>query len=96
MKLVRAQFVFQKPKSTKVVTVDFDDEAEVVVVKDGHDTFSVDNKKREYGGTPFKPCVSHCSRVIEVAQRQPVKPTATPLTKRQRKLIQPALSLHLP
>lgn len=66
MKLLTAQFEFAG--NTHVM---FDGDEIVVLI--GKDRFVVDNKPRPYGGRPHKPCVSHCTRVIEYAERKAVK-----------------------
>ena len=86
LKPTKAVFEFEyKGEAARVVFTFTNGKPQDIHVFAGSEEFSVDNSK----GT-FRPCVTHCRRVIDHSSTTPPK---SPHAKQQRRTIQPKLSV---
>lgn len=80
MKLRSSVFVFSVPGQLAPVTVAFRDDFIRVywsAANGERKHWSVENKPGKWGGRPWKPCVTHCERLISNTLKQAAQPAGT-------------------
>lgn len=87
MKFHSAEFTFTD--KNKAVEISFRP-GEVAVSVEGKEIWKQENKAGDRGGTPWKPCVTHCE---EIYRRATYKPPATQFARNRAKDLKPKLEL---